>query len=157
MKRRLYYLLGLVVLVSVILAAGKVGGKSKMTEKDKRNIESVKRMYKGEHAEFQTISKEIVWHVPGHNPVSGEYKGYDAYTKLMPSRMAPLKKWDFTLGDVMVNGDYVVATFELNGERKTKKVSIKGAHIMRLNENGQVVEGWGFTDDQDALDEFFTD
>jgi ketosteroid isomerase-like protein len=101
-------------------------------------------------------SADIVWHVPGHNPVSGEYRGYRAYTELMPSRMAPLTRWDFELGDVMVNGSYVVATFRLQGERKGRTVNLKGAHIMRLNDRHQVVEGWGFTDDQDALDGYFS-
>ncbi|MEZ4541665.1 MAG: hypothetical protein R3C43_16955 [Chloroflexota bacterium] len=33
---------------------------------------------------------------------------------------------------------------------------LRGAHIMRLNAAGQIVEGWGFTKDQDALDDFFS-
>jgi ketosteroid isomerase-like protein len=126
-----------------------------MSEPDQRNIAAVRRMYLGESAEMAAISPDIVWHVPGHNPVSGDYHGYDEYTRLMPSRMAPLARWDFDLHDVMVNGSYVVATFQVKGERKGRKVDLRGAHIMRLNEIGQVVEGWGFTDDQDALDAFF--
>ena len=128
-----------------------------MTEQDKRNIEAVQRMYRGESEEFATIAPDIVWHVPGHNPVSGEYRGYEAYTELMPSRMAPLTQWDFGPEDVMVNGNYVVTTFHLKGERKGKRVDLKGAHAMRLNDRGQVVEGWGFTDNQDALDDFFSE
>jgi ketosteroid isomerase-like protein len=127
-----------------------------MTDDDRLNIEAVKRMYRGETAENATIASDIVWHVPGHNPVSSEYCGYKEYTELMPSRMAPLTRWDFELGDVMVNGSYVVATFRLQGERKGKTVNLQGAHIMRLNERHQIVEGWGFTDDQDALDGFFS-
>jgi hypothetical protein len=127
-----------------------------MTDQDRRNIEAVRRMYRGEAEEFNTIAPDIVWHVPGHNPVSGDYRGYAAYTQLMPSRMAPLTRWDFEVGDVMVNGDYVVATFSLKGERKGTTVDLRGAHIMRLNQSGQVVEGWGFTSDQDALDDFFS-
>jgi hypothetical protein len=69
--------------------------------------------------------------------------------------MAPLTNWQFEVQDVMVNGGYVVATFSLRGERKGNMVDLRGAHIMRMNEYGQVVEGWGFTSDQDALDEFF--
>ena len=127
-----------------------------MTDDDRHNIEAVMRMYRGETAEYATIAPDIVWHVPGHNPVSGEYRGYKEYTELMPSRMAPLTRWDFEVGDVMVNGSYVVATIRLQGERKGKTVNLKGAHIMRLNNLHQVVEGWGFTDDQDALDDFFS-
>ena len=127
-----------------------------MTEQDKRNIEIVKKMYAGDEAERASIAQNIVWHVPGHNPVSGDYHGFAEYTELMSSRMAPLTSWDFEVHDVMVNGNYVVATVSLRGERKGKNVALRGAHIMRVNEQGQVVEGWGFTSDQDALDEFFS-
>ncbi|HWQ12289.1 MAG TPA: nuclear transport factor 2 family protein [Roseiflexaceae bacterium] len=126
-----------------------------MTEEDLRNIETVRRMYTGDESERRSIAGDIVWHVPGHNPVSGEYRGFDAYTQLMPARMAPLTRWDFTLEDVMVNGDYVMTTFRLQGERKGKAIDLRGGHLMRLSADGKVVEGWGFTNDQDALDDFF--
>jgi ketosteroid isomerase-like protein len=126
-----------------------------MTEQDERNIQMVRRMYAGDEAERASIAPNIVWHVPGHNPVSGEYRGFQEYTEVMPSRMAPLTRWDFEVGDVMVNGDHVVATFRMQGERKGKRINLRGAHLMRLNDAGQIVEGWGFSNDQDALDEFF--
>lgn len=127
-----------------------------MNEQDQRNIETARRMYTGDEAERANIAANIVWHVPGHNPVSGDYHGFEEYIQLMPSRMAPLTSWDFEVHDIMVNGDYVVATVSLKGERRGKKVELRGAHIMRINQQGQVVEGWGFTSDQDALDEFFS-
>ncbi len=127
-----------------------------MNEQDRRNIAVVRRMYEGDESERRNIAPDIVWHVPGHNPVSGDYHGFDEYTNLMPSRMAPLTRWDFTLDSVMVNGAYVVTAFRVQGERKGKALDLRGAHIMRVNDQGQVVEGWGFTDDQDALDEFFS-
>ena len=127
-----------------------------MTEQDRRNIRVARLMYTGDESERANIAPDIVWHVPGHNPVSGDYHGFQEYTQLMPARMAPLTRWDFELENVMVNGNYVVATFSLQGERKDKKVNLRGAHIMRLNDKGQVVEGWGFANDQDALDGFFS-
>ena len=74
----------------------------------------------------------------------------------MPARMAPLDRWDFDLQDILVNGDYAVTTWQLKGERKGRRVDLRGAHILRFDEQGHVVEGWGFTSDQDALDEFFS-
>jgi ketosteroid isomerase-like protein len=127
-----------------------------MNEQDKRNIETARRMYSGDESERANIAPDIVWHVPGHNPVSGDYHGMEEYTQLMPSRMAPLNTWDLETQDIMVNGNYVVATVSLKGERKGKKVDLRGAHIMRMNDQGQVEEGWGFLSDQDALDEFFS-
>lgn len=132
-------------------------GAPTMTDQDKRNIAVVRAMVAGDEAERASIARDIVWHVPGHNPVSGDYHGYDEYTQVMVSRMAPLDRWDFTLGDVMVNGDYAMTTFRVQGERKGKTIDLRGGHLMRVSAGGRVVEGWGFADDQDALDEFFVD
>jgi len=112
-------------------------------------------MYAGDEVERASIARDIIWHVPGHNPVSGSYHGYDEYTQLMPVRMAPLTRWDFTLHDVMVNGAIVMTTFRLVGERKGKTIDMCGGHLMRVTADGKVAEGWGFADDQDALDDFF--
>jgi ketosteroid isomerase-like protein len=127
-----------------------------MPDRDRRNIDIVRRFYTGDEAERAGAAPDIVWHVPGHNPVSGEYRGFREYTEVMPTRMAPLDRWDFTLESVMVNGDYVMTTFALQGERRGKRVDLRGGHLLRLTEGGQVAEGWGFTDDQEALDEFFS-
>ena len=127
-----------------------------MTEQDRRNIETVRRMYAGDEEERRNIASDIVWHVPGHNPVSGTYRGFDEYTRLMPSRMAPLSAWDFTLESVMPNGDYVMTTFHVQGERNGKLIDMRGGHLMRLTPEGKVAEGWGFSEDQDTLDDFFS-
>jgi len=127
-----------------------------MTEQDSRNIATVRRMYIGDEAERRIIASDIVWHVPGHNPVAGEYHGFDDYTQLMPSRMAPLTRWDFTLEDVMVNGEFVMTTFRVQGERNGQTIDMRGGHLMRLTADGKVAEGWGFASDQDALDAFFS-
>ena len=125
-----------------------------MTEEDSRNLEVARGLYRGDNDERAYIAPSIVWHVPGHNPVSGDYRGFQAYTESMTARMAPLRRWDFTLEDVMVNGDYVMTTWRLLGERKGHTVELRGGHLLRLDD-GKIVEGWGFTSDQDALDRFF--
>jgi ketosteroid isomerase-like protein len=128
-----------------------------MTDQDMRNIEAVRRMYMGDEAERRNIAQDIVWHVPGHNPVSGEYRGFEAYTQLMPARMAPLARWDFTLEDAMVNGEYVITTFRVQGERNGRTIDMRGGHLMRVTPDGKIAEGWGFASDQDALDDFFSE
>ena len=127
-----------------------------MTEQDRRNVAVVRKLYEGNENEIANIALDIIWHVPGHNPVSGDYNGFAEYTELLPSRMAPLDVWDFTLEDVMVNGDYVMTTFRVQGERKGKTISLSGGHLVRVSAEGMVVEGWGFSEDQDALDAFFS-
>jgi len=127
-----------------------------MNQQNARNLAVARAMYAGNEAERASIARDIVWHVPGHNPVSGDYHGYQEFTQLMPSRMAPLTRWDFALEDVMLNGNYVMTTFRLQGERKGKTIDLRGGHLMRLTPDGKVVEGWGFANDQEALDDFFS-
>jgi uncharacterized protein len=125
-----------------------------MTERDERLIQLARMVYTGEAREKEIISPDILWHVPGHNPVSGDYRGRD-YFEVMPTRMAPLDRWELMVERVMVNGDYVVTQMHLTGERKGKTVDTGGGHILRFDDHDQIVEGWGFTEHQDALDEFF--
>jgi uncharacterized protein len=127
-----------------------------MTEQDRRNLESVRLMYVGDETERASIAPDIVWHVPGHNPVSGDYHGFQEYAELMTSRMAPLEQWEFALDGMMVNGSYVMTTWQVQGERKGIKIALKGGHLMRVDAQGKVVEGWGFTEDQDTVDRFFS-
>lgn len=128
-----------------------------MTDQDMRNIGVMRAMYEGDEDERASITRDIVWHVPGHNPVSGDYHGFDEYTQMMVSRMEPLDRWGFTLGDVMVNGSYVMTTFRVQGERRGKTIDMRGGHLTRVTADGRVAEGWGFADDQDTLDDFFRD
>lgn len=123
-----------------------------MTEQDKQAIATVRKAYE---AEREAIAKDIVWHVAGKNPVAGVYRGEKAYFEEMPAKMAPLEEWDVEVGDVMVNGDLVIANVRLKGLRRGHRIDLAGAHLMRVA-NGKVVEGWGFVDRQDVLDDFFS-
>lgn len=125
-----------------------------MTARDTRLTELARKVYTGQAHEKQIISPNILWHVPGHNPVSGDYRGRE-YFEDMTARMAPLDRWEFVVERVMVNGDYVVSQIHLTGERKGKTIDTGGGHILRFDANDQIVEGWGFTEHQDALDDFF--
>jgi ketosteroid isomerase-like protein len=102
------------------------------------------------------FAPDVVWHVPGDNPVSGEYRGEDYFTT-MPERMGPLDDWRIDVRDVLTNeksGTALVA-FELTGSRRGVDVAMAGFHVVRLDSGGRIVEGWGFAADQGALDAFF--
>lgn len=104
------------------------------------------------------FADDIVWHVPGSNPVSGAYRGADEYFGTMAGRMAPLDEWRFSVLGVMVNeaDRAALVAFHVVGERSGVRVDLDGAHMIRLNDDGKIIEGWGFTSDQQALDAFFS-
>jgi ketosteroid isomerase-like protein len=123
-----------------------------MTEQDKLNIAAVRKAYQ---EGTDVIAANVVWHVPGDNPVSGTYRGIKAYLEDMVGKMAPIDEWIVDVESVMVNGNMAVAQVRVRGLRKNHRIDLAGAHVMRL-ESGKVVEGWGFVEDQDVLDQFFS-
>ncbi len=127
---------------------------------DTREIERrVREFYAADPATARALASEaIVWHVPGRNPVSGEYRGAAAYFETMAGRMAPLDEWAFSLRGVVVNeGDRAaMVSFDVVGLRKGRRIAMAGCHMIRLDAEGRIAEGWGFTEDQAALDAFFS-
>jgi ketosteroid isomerase-like protein len=122
------------------------------------NVATVRRFYAAgpaddDHARTGFAAEDIVWHVPGTNRVSGEYRGARAVFETMPASMQPLERWEMDVHQVMGNADLVVAVVDLRGTRYGRSVETRGAHVFRLRD-GVIVEAWGFADDQTALDAF---
>ena len=103
------------------------------------------------------FADDVVWHVPGNNPVSGCYEGPE-YFHTMPQRMSPLDEWKMSVRDILTNekDSAALVTFHLTGSRKGIHVDMDGFHMVRLDEAGRIVEGWGFTSEQLLLDRFFS-
>jgi uncharacterized protein len=113
----------------------------------------------GDPAAYRSaFAADVVWHVPGDNPVSGAYRGPNEYFGTMVERMAPLDEWSFAVQDVLVNEQDRAALVRLHllGARRGARVDMGGYHLIRLDEDGKVIEGWGFTEDQASLDAFFS-
>jgi len=124
------------------------------------NIETVRRFYAAgpsdddsERVDF--FAPDALWHVPGDNPVSGPYHGIAAITGEMTTRMQPLDEWHIEPRHVMANGDLVMAICHLAGRRGDRIVNTHAGHVFRFDDRGRIVEAWGFTEDQERLDELF--
>ncbi|HEY7702739.1 MAG TPA: nuclear transport factor 2 family protein [Candidatus Limnocylindrales bacterium] len=120
------------------------------------NIAAVRRFYEAgpaddDSARVEFASPGIVWHVPGENRVSGEYRGARAVFETMPASMQPLDRWELDLHEVMGNDAMVVAIVDIRGSRYGRDLVTRGAHVFRLRD-GVIVEAWGFAADQAGLD-----
>jgi ketosteroid isomerase-like protein len=123
-----------------------------------RNVETVWRFYRSGPADDDSgrvsmFARDAVWHVPGENPVAGDYRGVDAITQVIVSRMQPLTRWEIEPHAVMANRDLVMASVRLRGERYGRAIACRGGHVFRFDPEGRIVEAWGFVDDQARLDE----
>jgi ketosteroid isomerase-like protein len=124
------------------------------------NIETVRRFYAAGPSDDDSerrgfFSADAVWHVPGRNPVSGPYQGIEAITADMPQRMQPLDEWHIEPRHIMGNVDLVMAIGHLVGRRGERAVRTHAGHVFRFDDSGRIVEAWGFTEDQAAVDDLF--
>ena len=109
---------------------------------------------------------DMVWIVPGHNPLSGVYNGRDAFLGFM-GEVGKLSNNSFnmTAVAVMVGEDYSAdvthnvgyrAGHEGTGEVPYTKLDIDVVHVLRWRD-GKVIEGRGaiFGDGTTEYDQFW--
>ena len=126
------------------------------------NVDLVVRFYQEGPADddgagrAQFALPDIVWHVPGDNPVSGRYQGHDEVFTTIGARMQPLERWTMKVRTVTGNDDLVVARVDLEAIRGSHHVACEAAHVFRFGPDGRIAEVWGFVDDQDGLDALFS-
>ena len=125
-----------------------------------QNVAAVRSFYEAgpsddDRDRFPFASPDIVWHVPGVNPVARDYIGVDEVFTNMGAAMQPLDEWAITVIDIFGNRDLVMATVHLTARRGPHRVECPGGHVFRFDERARIVEAWGFVRDQDALDELF--
>lgn len=106
-------------------------------------------------------AEDMVWLVPGHNPLSGWYHGRDAFIGFM-KRVGELSGNSFHMDaiTVMVNDEYSTDVTRNRGERAGNgdlKLDIDVAHVLRWRD-GMVIAGKGgiFGDGTDQYDHFWS-
>src|SRR5581483_2828471 len=105
--------------------------------------------------------ENMVWLVPGHNPLSGWYHGLDAFLAFM-GRVGELSGGSFNMQTItiMVNNDYSTDVTRNRGHRAGNpdiKLDIDVAHVLRWRK-GKVIAGKGgiFGDGTDQYDHFWS-
>lgn len=113
-------------------------------------------------------AEDMVWLVPGHNPLSGWYHGLDAFLGFM-SRVGKLSDNSFNMepkalmtsdeysADVTFNLGYRAGYDESTGKVPYTKLAIDVVHVLRWRD-GKVIEGRGaiFGDGTSEYDQFWS-
>ncbi len=121
----------------------------------------------GEKAKIREYwSDDMVWLVPGHNPLSGRYHGLDAFLGFM-GQVGALSANSFNMESiaVMTSDEYsadVTRNVGFNagdksGEPPYQKLDIDVVHVLRWRD-GKVIEGKGaiFGDGTTQYDQFWS-
>lgn len=104
----------------------------------------------------EIFTEDIVWHVPGRNPLSGDYKGISEvlgyFGQLGELSVGTLQ---VTLVDVLANDERTVGLHQATGTREGKTLDAHEALVFRFR-GDKVSEAQGYTGDQYAIDQFWS-
>src|SRR5437764_12401145 len=91
-------------------------------------------------AVFAAFDPGINWHVPGHSPLSGDFRGHDQIGGFF-QRIMELSGGAFSIEvhNVLAGGDLVVVLATVNAQRNGVAASFPEVHVWRLK-NGKATE-----------------
>jgi ketosteroid isomerase-like protein len=107
-------------------------------------------------AVMATFDAGIVWHVPGHSPLSGDYKGPDQIGGFF-ARTMELSGGVFSIDvhRVLADGDLVVVLTTVNARRNNVAASFSEVHVWRMKD-GKAIEFREYQGDEHREDRFWS-
>jgi hypothetical protein len=104
----------------------------------------------------ELTDQDAIWHTPGRNLLSGDYRGVDAILGFF-ARIAELTGGTFRaeLHDVVASDEHAVAIYVSRGEREGRTLENRTVLVSHVG-NGKFTETWIMSDNQYAADEFFS-
>jgi ketosteroid isomerase-like protein len=102
------------------------------------------------------IAEDIVWHVGGDHPLSGDYRGVDAVLDYY-ARVKEQTGGTLTLEpvDVLANDEHGGIFMRVRGERDGKTIDVELAEALTFDEHGRWAEYWALADEQETVDGFW--
>jgi uncharacterized protein len=104
----------------------------------------------------EVFAEDILWHVGGRSPFTGDYKGrqevYGFFAKLAENSGGTLR---LEIHDVLANDEHGVAFVHTTAQREGRILDDNTLHAFEL-EGGTVKEFWGYPGDPYAADEFWS-
>lgn len=102
------------------------------------------------------IADEAVWHVLGHSPIAGDYKGKDEIFGFFGQLMARTDgTFRLEVHDILANDEHGVTLVTERAERNGKSWVSRAVHVSHPDSEGRVKEFWSFQEDQAASDAFW--
>ena len=111
---------------------------------------------RGDLAEVESLfSPDAIFHQPGRNPTSGDYKGVSEILRLLRS-LAERSGGTFrgTVHDILGSDDHAIGLLRVTAARKDRALDMPVVHVVHVT-NGRITEVWAHPRDQYAVDAFW--
>ena len=100
------------------------------------------------------LHENVVWHVPGHNQLSGDYRGRENVLGFF-ARSVQIALPEFEIHDIVASDDHVVALTTIRWSRKDNSETFEDriGQVFHIGD-GQVLEAWTMGEDLVGFDQF---
>jgi ketosteroid isomerase-like protein len=103
------------------------------------------------------FSEDVVWHVGGRHPLSGDYVGREALTSyFLRARDESGGSLQLTPSAILANDEHVALFLRVTGERDGRSLDIEMAEMMDVGPDGLWTSFWSMPDDQASVDAFWS-
>jgi ketosteroid isomerase-like protein len=99
------------------------------------------------------VAEDVVWHVPGDNPMAGDIQGRQALLEWL-GRVSGLGFW-LREHDVFGDDEHVCALSYMGARRDDLEVETRVVSVFHFRD-GRQVERWFYPENRDAWDRIFT-
>lgn len=101
------------------------------------------------------LHENIVWHEPGGNFLSGDYRGREAVLAHFAKQVQYFVP-DFDIHDVVANDDHALVLATVRARRHDNGETFEGryVHTFHVDSGERALESWVFNEDQAAFDRF---
>lgn len=104
------------------------------------------------------LAEDIVWHVGGDHPLSGDYRGREEVLAYV-ARVVELTGG--TLAgeplDILVDDTHAGVFQRVTATRDGRKLDVELAQALTFDDDGRWTEYWALADEQDEVDAFWAD
>jgi ketosteroid isomerase-like protein len=107
-------------------------------------------------AVLRMLDPEVVWHVPGRNPLSGDYKGHDDVVGFFVRTMELSgRTFKIDIDAVLAEGERVVVLCIVSAERHGRYWESPEVHVWRVADD-LAVEFCEYQGDEHTEDQFWS-
>jgi uncharacterized protein len=100
----------------------------------------------------ESLSDDVVWHAPGKNRYSGEFRGKAAALGRFKEQGEAGVSFAFTdVHDIVANDDHVLAMLEMKTTGPGGETSGRAVFVMHVKDS-KMTEFWVMNDHQDEVD-----
>lgn len=121
-------------------------------------IRQALRVYNsGDNAAMRDVlAQDILWHVGGNHPLSGEYRGQDAVIDYF-DRVRELTTGTLRVEpvEILANDRHASIFMMVSASREGRRMNVLLAEALALGPDGLWQEYWALADDQEAVDAFW--